>query len=57
MESGPSGLIDALHATLGPGGTLAMPSMTSDDDHPFDPKRSSCPDMGFVAETFGGAPE
>ena len=52
VEGGPSGLIDALHAALGPGGTLAMPSMASDDDHPFDPKRSSSPDMGVMAETF-----
>jgi aminoglycoside 3-N-acetyltransferase len=26
--------------------------MTSDDDHPFDPKTTPCMDMGIVADTF-----
>ena len=29
-------LIAALRSALGPEGTLVMPSMTADDDHPFD---------------------
>ena len=46
------GLIEALRGALGSDGTLVMPSMTSDDDHPFDPKTTSCPDMGIVADTL-----
>ena len=34
-----------------------MPSMTSDDDHPFDPERIPCPDMGIVADTFWRIPD
>jgi len=49
-------LIDALRGALGPGGTLAMPSMTDDDDRPFDPKSSPCAGMGIVAETFWRMP-
>ena len=52
VEDGPSGLIEALRRALGADGTLVLPSMTSDDDHPFDPETTSCPDMGVVAETF-----
>ena len=37
VEDGPEGLI-ALRSALGPEGTLVMPSMTADDDHPFDPR-------------------
>ena len=29
-----------------------MPSMTADDDHPFDPRATSCIGMGIVAQTF-----
>jgi len=36
VEGGPRGLIEAILATLGPHGTLAMPSMSDDDDHPFE---------------------
>ena len=36
VEDGPEGLIAALRSALGPEGTLVMPSMTADDDHPFD---------------------
>ena len=38
VEDGPEGLIAALRSALGPEGTLVMPSMTADDDHPFDPR-------------------
>jgi aminoglycoside 3-N-acetyltransferase len=48
------GLIAALRIAVGPQGTLVMPSMTSDDDHPFDPKTTPCMDMGIVADTFWG---
>jgi aminoglycoside 3-N-acetyltransferase len=52
VEGGPLGLIEALQAALGPKGTLAMPSMSDDDDHPFDPKKTPCLGMGVVADTF-----
>ncbi len=52
VESGPQGLIEGLRIALGPSGTLVMPSMTSDDDHPFDPKITPCLGMGIVADTF-----
>ena len=56
VENGPLGLIRALQAALGPNGTLVMPSMTDDDDHPFDPRTTSCPGMGVVADTFWRMP-
>lgn len=52
VEDGPFGLITALRNVLGPSGTLMMPSMSWDDEHPFDPRKTPCPDMGIVAETF-----
>jgi aminoglycoside 3-N-acetyltransferase len=52
VENGPRGLIDALQAALGPDGTLVMPSMSDDDDHPFDPRSTPCLGMGVVADTF-----
>jgi aminoglycoside 3-N-acetyltransferase len=52
VQGGPSGLIAALREVLGPDGTLVMPSMSSDDDHPFDLSTTPCPDAGVVAETF-----
>jgi aminoglycoside N3'-acetyltransferase len=56
VEEGPLGLIRALQAALGPTGTLVMPSMTDDDDHPFDPRRTHCLGMGVVADTFWRMP-
>lgn len=52
VEGGPVGLIRALQAVLGPNGTLVMPSMTADDDHPFDPFNTPCTGLGIVADTF-----
>ncbi len=46
VESGPRGLIGALLKALGPAGTLVMPSMTDDDEHPFDPTVTPCAGMG-----------
>ncbi len=56
VEGGPAGLVAALRAALGPEGTLVMPSMTDDDDHPFDPAVTHCAGMGVVANTFWQMP-
>lgn len=57
VEGGPRGLIDALLAALGPHGTLVMPSMSDDDEHPFDAAATPClENMGIVAETFWRMP-
>jgi aminoglycoside N3'-acetyltransferase len=56
VEGGPAGLIRALRAALGSEGTLVMPGMSYDDDHPFDPKSTPCPEMGIVADTFWRQP-
>ncbi|MCW5964997.1 MAG: AAC(3) family N-acetyltransferase, partial [Bryobacterales bacterium] len=57
VEGGPLGLICALRQTLGPHGTLVMPSWTGSDDHPFDPRTTpASPDLGIVADTFWRQP-
>lgn len=56
IENGPLGLIDALRAALGPDGTLVMPSMSDDDDRPFDPAATPCTAMGVVADIFRRLP-
>lgn len=56
IEGGPLGLISALRSALGADGTLVMPSMSYDDDHPFDKAKSPCPEMGIVADTFWRLP-
>lgn len=52
VVGGPQGLIDALLASLGDDGTLVMPSMSDDDEHPFDAGSTPCLAMGVVADTF-----
>ena len=52
IEGGPPALIVALTEAVGPAGTLVMPSMSDDDDVPFDPAATVCRSMGIVAETF-----
>src|SRR4030095_3288836 len=56
IEGGPLGLIEALHAALGPRGTLVMPSMTDDDDRVFDPATTPAHSMGIVADSFWRLP-
>jgi aminoglycoside N3'-acetyltransferase len=56
IDRGPAGLIEALLSALGPSGTLVMPSMSDDDEHPFDPRTSPCAGMGIVADTFWRMP-
>ena len=52
IEGGPDGLIDALHEAIQPSGTLVMPSMSDDDDAPFQVSHTPCAGMGIVADTF-----
>lgn len=49
-------MIAALQIAVGPKGTLAMPSMTDDDDHSFDPRNTPCFGMGVVADFFWRLP-
>ena len=56
VEGGPVGLIEALRAVLGPHGTLVMPAMADDDEHPFDPGATPSRAMGVVADTFWRLP-
>jgi len=56
VEGGPLGLIAALRAALGPDGTLLMPSMSDDDDIPFDPRTAACRSQGIVADGFWRLP-
>jgi aminoglycoside 3-N-acetyltransferase len=56
IEGGPRALIDALVAALGPLGTLVMPSMSDEDDIPWDVTATPCRGMGVVAETFWRMP-
>ena len=52
----PADLIEALRRAAGARGTLVMPSMSDDDEHPFDPRRTPCIGMGIVADTFWRLP-
>lgn len=52
----PADLIAALRMAAGARGTLVMPSMSDDDDTPFDPQRTPCAGMGVVADTFWRMP-
>jgi aminoglycoside N3'-acetyltransferase len=53
VEGGPAGLIGALCESLGPDGTLVMPSWTGTDDEVFDPYATpASSDLGVVPDTF-----
>jgi aminoglycoside 3-N-acetyltransferase len=56
VEGGPEGLVAALQAAVGLTGTLAMPSMSDDDDVPFDARSAACLGMGVVADRFRSLP-
>lgn len=57
VASGPAGVIAALMETLGPTGTLAMPSWPDSADDPFDAATTpAAKDLGVVAETFRRLP-
>jgi len=56
VEKGILGLIEALRVAVGPRGTLVMPSMSDDDEHPFDPERTPCRSLGVVPDMFWRLP-
>ncbi|HEY0714126.1 MAG TPA: AAC(3) family N-acetyltransferase, partial [Polyangia bacterium] len=56
VAGGPAGLIAALRETLGERGTLVMPSMSDDDDNPFDPNSTPCRALGITADSFWRQP-
>jgi aminoglycoside 3-N-acetyltransferase len=56
VDGGPAALIAALQAAVGDEGTLVMPSMSDDDEQPFDPRRTPCRGMGTVADSFWRLP-
>jgi len=57
VKGGPQGVIDALVETIGPSGTLVMPSWTGRDDLPFDRRATAASaDLGVVADTFWRRP-
>ena len=57
VEVGPQGLIEALQDAVGSDGTLVMPSMSEDDDVPFDPLTHEVKgSLGVVADTFWRLP-
>jgi aminoglycoside 3-N-acetyltransferase-4 len=57
VESGPAGVIDALRAAVGSGGTLVMPSWSDDDSGVFDPSVTPAgASLGVIADTFWRVP-
>jgi aminoglycoside N3'-acetyltransferase len=57
VEGGPLGLIAALRDALGPDGTLVLPSISGDDDHPFDPRATPpAADLGILPALFWRQP-
>jgi aminoglycoside 3-N-acetyltransferase len=52
----PADLIAGLRMAAGPHGTVVMPSMSDDDEQPFDPQNTPCAGMGIVADTFWRMP-
>jgi aminoglycoside N3'-acetyltransferase len=52
----PSDLIAGLRIAAGARGTLVMPSMSDDDERPFDLQSTPCAGMGIVADTFWRIP-
>lgn len=56
VDGGPIALIVALRAAVGERGTLVMPSMSDDDEQPFDVAQTNCLGMGVVANTFWRMP-
>ena len=58
VDDGPPGLIAALRETVGPTGTVVMPSWGDDDETPFDPRTTPvAKDLGVTAELFRRQPD
>ncbi|HUB06302.1 MAG TPA: AAC(3) family N-acetyltransferase [Myxococcales bacterium] len=55
VDGGPLGLIEVLRRTLGPAGTLVMPTIT-DGETVFDPRSTPSSQMGITAELFWRQP-
>lgn len=57
VDGGPEAVIDALMETVGPEGTIVMPSWTDDDEEIFDPTSYEVDDhLGVVADSFWQRP-
>jgi aminoglycoside 3-N-acetyltransferase len=56
LVGAPADLIAGLRIAAGPHGTVVMPSMSDDDEQPFDPQATPCAGMGIVADTFWRMP-
>lgn len=52
----PANLIEGLRIAAGARGTVVMPSMSDDDEQPFDAISTPCKGMGIVADTFWRMP-
>jgi aminoglycoside N3'-acetyltransferase len=51
VDGGPAGVIEALRASVGPAGTIVMPSWGDEDDVPYDPANTRVAgDLGVTAE-------
>ncbi len=58
VEAGPRGVVEALLGSIGPSGTLVMPSMTDwDDAEVFEARQTPCLGMGIIADTFWRMPD
>ena len=58
VAGGPSGLIEALLGTVGPDGTVVMPSWGDDDGTPFDPPTTPvAADLGVTADLLWRRPD
>ena len=58
VAGGVDGLIQALLDSVGPAGTIVMPSWPEDADHGFDPTVDPAdPDLGAVADRFWRHPD
>jgi aminoglycoside 3-N-acetyltransferase len=57
IDGGPQGVVDALLHSVGPSGTVVMPSWAGDDDTPFNPWATpAATDLGVVADRFWRQP-
>jgi aminoglycoside N3'-acetyltransferase len=58
VDGGPAGLIAALRESVGPAGSVVMPSWGDDDETPFDPATTAVArDLGVTAAIFRREPD